>query len=127
LFSDNILQDILAPKKFTGTIDSVAVSEELLAEGTVGNPPSHPHADLLTSSFWGSYFYCPRPEKKTVAGRSLQFRKLSEEPRNPIRCSTEIKREVNLRRVVSMKLTSSTASANDQSAKPLGDTCTTPK
>ena len=103
------MQDILAPKKFTATIDSVAVSEELLAEGTVGFPSSHPHADILTSSFWGSYFYCPRPEKKTVAGRTLQFRKASEEPRNPYRCSTEMKREIHLRRVASLKSTADDA------------------
>ena len=96
LISDNVLQDILAPKKFTATIDSVSVSEELLAEGTVGNPASHPQSELLTSSFWGSYFYCPRPEKKTVAGRTMQFRKMSEEPRNPVRMSTELQRDNGL-------------------------------
>lgn len=31
-FGDNILQDILAPNKFTKNVDSVSVSEELLAE-----------------------------------------------------------------------------------------------
>ena len=32
-FGDNVLQDVLAPRKFTTTIDTVAVSEELSAEG----------------------------------------------------------------------------------------------
>ena len=32
-FGDNVLQDVLAPRKFTATIDVVAVSEELSAEG----------------------------------------------------------------------------------------------
>ena len=31
-FGDNILQDVLAPNKFTKTCDSVAVSEGMLAE-----------------------------------------------------------------------------------------------
>jgi hypothetical protein len=57
------------------------VSEELLAEGMVGHPPTHDCADILTSSFWGSYFHCPKPEKRTIAGRSMHFRKMSEEPR----------------------------------------------
>ena len=35
-FGDNVLQDILAPEKYTTTIDSVAVCEDLLAEGMVG-------------------------------------------------------------------------------------------
>ena len=42
-FGDNILQDVLAPKRFTSTIDSVVVSEEMLAEGIHGKEElSHP-------------------------------------------------------------------------------------
>ena len=56
-FGDNVLQDVLAPKKFTTTVDSVAVVGDLLAEGMVGREPTHPHAEDITSKFWGSYFF----------------------------------------------------------------------
>ena len=93
-FGDNILQDVLAPNKFTKTCDSVAVSEEMLAEvappiieyqhqpimfvhlqGMVGHPASHPHARDLSSLLWGSYFYYPEPKKKpSVLSRASSFR-----------------------------------------------------
>ena len=75
-FGDNILQDILAPNKFTKNCDSVAVSEELIAEGMVGQPPSHKHSSDLVSSFWGSYFYHPEPKKpNSVLSRASSFAK----------------------------------------------------
>ena len=75
-FGDNILQDILAPNKFTKTCDAVAVSEELMAEGMVGHPPSHGNSADLVSSFWGSYFCHPEPRKpNSVLSRASSFAK----------------------------------------------------
>lgn len=54
-FGDNIIQDVYAPTKFT-TYDSVAIVEELLAEGMKDVPETHVDKKLLTSSLWGPYF-----------------------------------------------------------------------
>jgi len=115
-FGDNVLQDILAPCKFTKTIDVVAVSEELLAEGMVGFESNHPHADDLTSAVWGSYFYYPEKKKGTVLKRASSFatRKVSgsgvapdlgrtESARAHGTAADEMKKTVNLRRVSSMR------------------------
>ena len=77
-FGDNILQDVLAPKRFTSTIDSVVVSEEMLAEGIHENDDLiHPNRDLLVSDFWGSYFYYPRTPLTKQIVKASSFRKLS--------------------------------------------------
>ena len=56
--------------------DSVAVSEELIAEGMIGHPPSHLHSSDLVSTFWGSYFYHPEPRKpNSVLSRASSFAK----------------------------------------------------
>ncbi len=78
-FGDNVLQDVLAPKKFTTTVDSVAVCEDLLAEGMLETPPSHPYSEIITSKAWGSYFFTPDPRnvwKKDsfVMSRASSFR-----------------------------------------------------
>ncbi len=77
-FGDNVLQDVLAPKKFTTTVDSVAVCEDLLAEGMVDRPPTHPDADDITSKAWGSYFFFPDPrvvwKKDSVMSRASSFK-----------------------------------------------------
>ena len=111
-FGDNILQDILAPNKFTKNCDSVAVSEEMIAEGMVGLPASHPHANDLVSSIWGSYFYYPEPVKKnaSVLSRASSFakRKQSIGDANAGRATpnatiSEMKKVINIRRVSSFK------------------------
>lgn len=114
-FGDNILQDILAPNKFTKNVDSVSVSEELLAEGMVGHPSKHEHAKDLVSSFWGSYFFYPEPVKKAgkVLNRASSFAKRkqsigeigrSESTRTtPSAALNEMKKTVNLRRVSSFR------------------------
>ena len=52
------------------------MSEELIAEGMVGHPPSHRHSSDLVSSFWGSYFYHPEPKKpNSVLSRASSFAK----------------------------------------------------
>jgi hypothetical protein len=78
-FGDNVLQDVLAPIRFTTNIDSVAVCEEMLAEGMVNKPDcAHQHADYLLSSVWGSYFYVPDPRvnrtSKLLMDRASSFR-----------------------------------------------------
>ena len=79
-FGDNVLQDVLAPKKFTTTIDTVAVCEDMLAEGMVdGEGISHPHARSIASpQLWGSYFFHPDPrvvrKKDSVLNRASSCR-----------------------------------------------------
>jgi hypothetical protein len=98
-----VLQDVLAPKKFTTTIDSVSISEEMIAEGMVDIEASHPDKDLLTSTMWGSYFYCPRePAVSKVAATATSLRKLSSSA-TPSTHGVEIKKALSLRRVSSMK------------------------
>ena len=107
-FGDNILQDILAPHKFTKNCDSVAVSEELLAEGMVGRPASHTHASDLVSSVWGSYFYHPEPRRGQgrVISRASSFvkRKPSmSEAGGQSSVHNEMMKVINIRRVSSFK------------------------
>lgn len=52
---DNLIQDVYTPSKFTKA-DTVAIVEEMTAEGMKNQPHSHPDARYLQSSFWGSYF-----------------------------------------------------------------------
>lgn len=53
---DNLIQDVYTPSKFTKA-DTVAIAEEMAAEGMKDHPHhSHPDACYLQSSFWGSYF-----------------------------------------------------------------------
>lgn len=53
---DNLIQDVYAPSVHT-ICDTVAVCEELEAEGVFGHLPTHEDRGLLTSSRWGSYFH----------------------------------------------------------------------
>jgi len=112
-FGDNILQDILAPFKFTKSCHSVAVSEELLAEGMVGYPACHPAKEDLVSSQWGSYFYHPQPLKlkgAKVLSRASSFDKRHNSPSSELELSgrscprnSEMKRTRDLRRVSSLR------------------------
>lgn len=52
---DNLIQDVYTPSKYT-TADTVAIAEEMAAEGMKDQPHSHPDACYLHSKFWGSYF-----------------------------------------------------------------------
>lgn len=52
---DNLIQDVYTPSKFTKA-DTVAIAEEMAAEGMKDQPHSHPDACYLHSKFWGSYF-----------------------------------------------------------------------
>lgn len=77
-FGDNVLQDVLAPKRFTSTIDSVAISEEMIAEGMHNKEAldEHPDKELMVSDFWGSYFYYPKSTTSKLT-KTPSFRKLS--------------------------------------------------
>ena len=122
---------IIHPFQFTTTIDSVAVSEEMFAEGMVDQPDdSHPHAADIVSSVWGSYFYYPRLAKKHPKHhqnlpKSITFQKNASfdgspssaaatsglpppapPTRPPSAQSEEMKRAITLRRVSSLKNTS---------------------
>ena len=110
-FGDNVLQDILAPNKFTQNCDSVAVSEEMIAEGMLGHPASHLHSSDLVSRTWGSYFYCPEPRRgvtNSVLSRASSFakRKQSVGEGGSARATlSEMKKVINIRRVSSFKET----------------------
>ena len=101
----------------------MAVSEEMYAEGMVDDSiPSHPHAQDIVSSGWGSYFYYPLPTRPKVtatrAGSAYLQKAQSFEassvtgvnsstnqlpPRAPSVQNEEMKRAITLRRVSSMK------------------------
>lgn len=59
---DNLVQDIYTPAVHT-TCDTVAICEELIAEGAYGHEKEHVDQSFLVSSTWGSYF-CHRDEEK---------------------------------------------------------------
>lgn len=59
-FGDNLIQDVYAPTKYT-TYDSIAIVEELLAEGMKDVVETHEDKKLLTSSLWGPYFGTTEP------------------------------------------------------------------
>ncbi|KAK9890458.1 hypothetical protein WA026_010544 [Henosepilachna vigintioctopunctata] len=53
---DNLIQDIYTPSVYSHC-DTVAVCEELQAEGLSGHDSKHPDTHFLKSSVWGSYFH----------------------------------------------------------------------
>lgn len=52
---DDLLQDIYAPSQFTDC-DTVAISDEQLAEKMIDHNISHNHESILKSEAWGSFF-----------------------------------------------------------------------
>ncbi|XP_077285950.1 5'-nucleotidase domain-containing protein 1-like [Arctopsyche grandis] len=52
---DNLVQDIYTPSKFVNC-DTVALLEEVSAEGMIGNFTKDPNSPILTSRMWGSLF-----------------------------------------------------------------------
>lgn len=60
---DNLVQDIYTPAVHT-PCDTVAICEELEAEGIGGHKKQHTDEKYLVSSTWGSYFY--HGEEQTI-------------------------------------------------------------
>lgn len=58
---DNLIQDVYAPNHYCKA-DTVAITEEMLAEGMRGRTESHCDQELLTSPFWGTYFFSTNDE-----------------------------------------------------------------
>lgn len=54
-FGDNLIQDIYAASEF-GNCDTIALLEEVSAEGMIGNFKKDPNSPILTSRMWGSLF-----------------------------------------------------------------------
>ncbi|EAA01774.5 AGAP001319-PA [Anopheles gambiae str. PEST] len=52
---DNLIQDMYTPSKYT-TADTVAIVEEMEAEGMRDCDAGHPDAPYIVSKFWGSFF-----------------------------------------------------------------------
>uniref|UniRef100_A0A182NQJ4 5'-nucleotidase domain-containing protein 1 n=1 Tax=Anopheles dirus TaxID=7168 RepID=A0A182NQJ4_9DIPT len=52
---DNLIQDMYTPSKYT-TSDTVAIVEEMEAEGMRDCDAGHPDAPYIVSKFWGSFF-----------------------------------------------------------------------
>ena len=93
----------------------------MFAEGMLDDPiPSHPHAEDIVSTGWGSYFYYPLPTRQKVtstrAGSAFLNKAPSFDsqtvgngnnpqlpPRAPSVQKEEMKRAITLRRVSSMK------------------------
>ena len=93
----------------------------MFAEGMVDDPtPSHPHAEDIVSTGWGSYFYYPLPARQKVtstrAGSAFLHKAPSFDsqttgngnnsqlpPRAPSVQKEEMNRAITLRRVSSMK------------------------
>lgn len=62
---DNLVQDIYAPSKNLNC-DTIAMVEEMAAEGVQGQSLAHKHSKILVSKFWGSFFTI-ETENKAVA------------------------------------------------------------
>ena len=86
----------------------------MIAEGMLGRPASHNHASDLVSSFWGSYFYHPEPQKRngSILSRASSFAKrkpsIGDIGGGAVRGScnatiSEMKKVINIRRVSSFK------------------------
>lgn len=58
---DNLLQDVYAPNHYCKA-DTIAICEEMLAEGMDGRAPNHIDQQLLTSPLWGTYFLSKNDE-----------------------------------------------------------------
>lgn len=58
---DNLIQDVYAPNMYCNA-DTIAVAEEMLAEGMRDRNESHQDQQLLTSDFWGTYFFSTNNE-----------------------------------------------------------------
>lgn len=52
---DNLIQDVYSPSDYC-TADTIAIAEEMEAEGMQDYPPNHIDMKLLTSPLWGTYF-----------------------------------------------------------------------
>ncbi|CAH0562330.1 unnamed protein product [Brassicogethes aeneus] len=61
---DNLVQDVYTPHVHS-QCDTVAVCEELEAEGVHGHEPWHPDEQFLVSTVWGSYFHCNKNNSAT--------------------------------------------------------------
>lgn len=64
-FGDNLVQDIYTPAVHT-PCDTVAICEELQAEGVFGHDRTHADELFLISSTWGSYFRHHESRKHTI-------------------------------------------------------------
>lgn len=66
---DNLIQDVYTPAKHT-CCDTVAVVEELEAEGAYGHIQDHTDQPFLVSSTWGSYF-CHNDESRLTIWKDM--------------------------------------------------------
>ncbi|KAF2885688.1 hypothetical protein ILUMI_20461 [Ignelater luminosus] len=62
---DNLVQDVYTPAVHANC-DTVAVCEELEAEGAFGHDPVHVDQEFLVSSTWGSYFLHKDERRYTI-------------------------------------------------------------
>lgn len=58
---DNLIQDVYAPNTYCHA-DTIAIAEEMHAEGMRGNKETHDDIELLTSKMWGTYFFSTNDE-----------------------------------------------------------------
>lgn len=58
---DNLIQDVYSPNEYSKA-DTIAIAEEMMAEGMNGLQTSHKDQQLLCSSLWGTYFLASNDE-----------------------------------------------------------------
>lgn len=58
---DNLIQDVYAPNAHCHA-DTIAIAEEMAAEGLRNHPETHEDSELLTSTVWGTYFFSTNDE-----------------------------------------------------------------
>lgn len=95
---DNLIQDVFTPNKHT-SIDTVAIVEEMWAEG----PDARPEFEILRSKVWGSYFHVDGadtlweniirkhakicvPDLNALAENSIDFKYAAFDPKNHSSC-----------------------------------------
>lgn len=58
---DNLIQDVYSPNEYSKA-DTIALAEEMMAEGMTGRVTEHRDQKLLTSPLWGTYFLASNDE-----------------------------------------------------------------
>ncbi|XP_055323821.1 5'-nucleotidase domain-containing protein 1 [Sitodiplosis mosellana] len=58
---DNLIQDVYSPNEYSKA-DTIALAEEMMAEGMTGRASEHKDKRLLTSPLWGTYFLASNDE-----------------------------------------------------------------
>ncbi|GFT36880.1 5'-nucleotidase domain-containing protein 1 [Nephila pilipes] len=69
-FGDSLIEDVYAASEMAGC-DTVAIVEEMLAEGMIDSSEKHLESQVLTSKFWGSFFNNAVSETSSNRGEDI--------------------------------------------------------